>query len=284
MRNFSFKSKFLILLLIAAAAVGLEILGRCEFVQASVSDLACVQRCFGGVFEFADRMFGGIRFYEELQKENDDLKTEIIELRHENARLKYLKRQNASLKKLMSLTDERVRGKAIFANVAARDPHSWNEEFTLDKGWRDGVCRDMVAVSPEGLVGRVRYVGGSSCRIKNINSEDIEIPVVLASLAVHGVLCTDDKGRSVVRYISYETEVPEGEAVFTSGLGEIYPRGFAVGTVSKSRAGSDAYFQDIYLNLSVDFSKVETVALVKKSDVIAIMPAVKRPAGGGGRP
>ena len=49
----------------------------------------------------------------------------------------------------------------------------------------------------------------------------------------------------------------------------------------KSRAGSDAFFQDIYLDLSVDFSKVETVALVKKSDIIEIKPAAKLPSGGG---
>ncbi|MBQ7501823.1 rod shape-determining protein MreC [bacterium] len=250
-------------------------------MQASVSDCAWAQRCFSGAFSFADRTLHGIWYFKDLQEENERLKTELISLQHENSQLKYLKQQNLSLKKLMKLTDERVKGKAIFASVAARDPHSWNDEFTLDKGWRDGVCKDMVAVVPEGLVGRVKYVGGCSCRIKNINSEGLEVPVVLASLSVHGIMENDGKGRSVVRYISYDTEVPEGETVFTSGLGEIYPGGFAVGRVSKSRAGSDAFFQDIYLDLSVDFSKVETVALVKKSDIIEIKPAAKLPSGGG---
>ncbi|MBQ7528760.1 rod shape-determining protein MreC, partial [bacterium] len=90
----------------------------------------------------------------------------------------------------------------------------------------------------------------------------------------HGVLVCDNYKRFIVKYVHYDVSVKKGELVLTSGLGNIYPGGIAVGKVEKTMAGTEAFAQDISVILEVDFAKIDKVMLLKKDPVK--LPATKK--------
>jgi len=58
----------------------------------------------------------------------------------------------------------------------------------------------------------------------------------------------------------------EEETVISSGLGELYPKGLMIGTVSKVKKDDYGLFQEIEITPSVDFSKLEEVLIIQRTD------------------
>ncbi len=67
----------------------------------------------------------------------------------------------------------------------------------------------------------------------------------------------------------------EEETVISSGLGELYPKGLMIGTVSKVKKDDYGLFQEIEITPSVDFSKLEEVLIIQRTDAIASEDAEK---------
>ncbi len=58
----------------------------------------------------------------------------------------------------------------------------------------------------------------------------------------------------------------EEETVISSGLGELYPKGLLIGTVSKVIKDDYGLFQEIEITPSVDFSKLEEVLIIQRTE------------------
>lgn len=59
----------------------------------------------------------------------------------------------------------------------------------------------------------------------------------------------------------------EDETVISSGLGGLYPKGLIIGTVSKVKKDDYGLFQEIEITPSVDFSKLEEVLIIQRTEV-----------------
>ncbi len=58
----------------------------------------------------------------------------------------------------------------------------------------------------------------------------------------------------------------EEETVISSGLGGIYPKGLLIGTVAKIKKDDYGLFQEIEITPSVDFSKLEEVLIIQRTE------------------
>ncbi|MBW2654510.1 MAG: rod shape-determining protein MreC, partial [Deltaproteobacteria bacterium] len=66
-------------------------------------------------------------------------------------------------------------------------------------------------------------------------------------------------------YALRKDEVKEGEMIVSSGLDQVFPKGLKIGRVLKVAKAHSQLFQDITIETSVDFDKIEEV-LVFKND------------------
>jgi rod shape-determining protein MreC len=205
-----------------------------------------------------------LRDWPSLHQEVARLRTENARLQAENATLAACQADNRRLEALLDLRP-RLPGPSLAARVAARDPACWYSQVVLDVGSAQGVRTDMIAVAPEGLVGKVFAVASQGCRVRLLLDPASAVPVTLASSGAVGILYGQGDSTCIVKYIDHDARVQEGEAVLTSGLGEIYPPRLVVGRVSRVLGRTEALFQAVQVRPAVDFGSLREVLVVGRA-------------------
>jgi len=203
------------------------------------------------------------REFGSLRKENRKLHMENLALRQELAGLREKASENRSLRKLLKLARSGLSG-GIPAEIIARDAFDWFSNVTVDKGSSNGVTCEMVAVSPEGLVGKVFKVYRYSARVRLIMAQKSAIPAIVSETRSLGIVQGSGDGMCIMKYVSSDSKVKPGDRVFTSGLGYIFPRGIMIGEVVGVQDASGALFKSVRIKPSVDFGSLEHILLVKK--------------------
>lgn len=199
----------------------------------------------------------------QLAQENQELRDQVGALRAENARLQAAGQENERLAGLLNLREQRF-PEGLAARVVARDPSSWFAQVAVDRGSEDGVGTETVAVSPEGLVGRVSQLATRSCRVKLLVAAGSAVPVMLARTGAVGILYGDGGYTCQIKFVSHDVDVQEGEEVLTSGLGQVYPGGLLVGRVIRNYGRTEALFQSLEVQPAVDFGRLRQVLLVRR--------------------
>ena len=171
-----------------------------------------------------------------LKEENELLVKQNQALAEENAQYKTLKSENDSLYKFLELKKERVDYKFTNANIVSKSAVGYSEIFTIDKGSFHGIKENMPVISAEGaLIGITYSVESTSTRCKSILSYDVNVGVYNKETGETGMLSgsfeTFSQNRCVIKGLSNNTTITPGSKIFTSGLGEIYPRDLYIGTI-----------------------------------------------------
>jgi len=181
----------------------------------------------------------------------------------ERIRYREASSENERLRALLDLKSRRA-GYVAAAEVFARDPTNWFQILWLNKGTVNGVAKDMVAVTPFGLAGRIHKVFQERANVILITDANSSVPVRLESSRVEGILEGNGVDRCYLKYVSKNVDVEDGEGVITSGLGGIFPEGILVGYVSSvDRDGGDI-FQQIEVQPAQHINNIEEVLILKK--------------------
>lgn len=267
MRQIKYWLKRLFLLVLICAA--LEIIGNTDWMKTSALALSPLQGVVADLSYQIDDWLRGFVKFKVLSEKNAQLEAEVKALQDEKSRLLAYKVQNLRLQSLLALKAQLPGKIKISARVIARDPNDWGEKVILDRGRNDGVKENMVAVTPEGLVGMVSQVSSRACTLSLIGSESLAVPVALADSEVYGIMRTNKMMRSVIKYIRFDIPVKPGQLVVTSGLGDIYPGGLAVGRVERAYVSQEAMYQDVLVKLSAELPRLREVILIAKGDISA---------------
>jgi rod shape-determining protein MreC len=195
--------------------------------------------------------------------ENTALKKRVRELLLEREKYREAMLENKRLRELLGLK-ERHRDYVATARVIARGIDNWAHTFLLDKGSADGIAKDMTAITPRGLAGKIASVTGSYSRLLLLNDINFSTSVRLQDSRREGVLSGTGTRRCVLKYVSFDEPVKAGEIVITSGLDMLFPAGIPIGYVSKvgGRAG-ESNFQYIEVQPFQDSAEMEEVTIVK---------------------
>ena len=130
------------------------------------------------------------------------------------------------------------------------------------EGGRDrGFHEDQGVIAPEGVVGRLWSVGATQSEVLPADAPNASIGVMLARSRATGVLQGTGSNRGEIRYLNNQEVVQPGEAVYTSGLDRVFPRGLLVGYVTEAKPGD--------LELKV---KVALAAPLRRLPSVLILP------------
>jgi rod shape-determining protein MreC len=172
-----------------------------------------------------------------------EAQAEITRLRAELARRQT---EEAQVARTLAESEEAARLLGLKAQVplplsAARIIHSTRQGafggYILDAGHDAGLQEDQGVLVPEGVVGRVWSVGPTQSKILPADAPNAAIAVMLARSRATGILMGLGRGRGEIRYVSNQEVVQAGEAVYTSGLDRVFPRGLLVGWVQEVSKG-----------------------------------------------
>lgn len=152
-----------------------------------------------------------------------------------------------------------ISAKIIRNTVQKRDNY-----FMMDKGWADGVKKDMGVITADGVVGIVidvsqHFSSGISILHKDTKiSGRVKKNQHLVNVSWDGINYRHGKLEDIPTHI----DLTEGDTILTSGNSHIFPEGVMIGTVLTVHA-TDELFKSADIEFSVDYNRLYYVYILE---------------------
>ncbi len=216
---------------------------------------------FSGGGQRLSNLWSGYVALQDVRHENASLRRELELLRGQNTALREAAASAKRLETLLVFKD-RSAFESIAARVIARNATNWYRAVVLDKGDRDGVKLEMGVVTSSGVVGRVVKTTPHTAIVLLITDPNNAVTGLIQRTRDEGLVEGTPKGQSRMKYIPLLSQVQEGDAVVTSGLTGGFPRGLAVGVITRIIKSEGELFQTADVVPEVDFSKLDEVLVI----------------------
>ena len=203
--------------------------------------------------------------FKMIEEENKELKDKIEIAYQENAILKEKLIAYDRLKKLLELK-ESFSYEMIPSLVISREPGNWFNSIIVDKGMADEVNKNMAVATHHGLVGRIVSVDSHTAKILLILDQRSAVGGMIQRSRDIGVVKGSESNYCYMEYLSHDADVKINDMVITSGLGSIFPKGIIIGKIVGIKKESHDLFQKVIIKPEVDFTKLEEVFVVNKSE------------------
>ena len=202
-------------------------------------------------------------------QENQSLKQKINTIHELEVQLNELKRDNQKMKETLKLQDTLNDYTLVNATVIARNPDTWRDVITINKGSNDGIQPQMSVMSDNGLVGKVLDVNPTSARIALLSNADNTLVRVAAMIQnekepIYGTITGYDEKTNmlVMSQIQATQDIKVGDKVVTSGLGGISPNSLYIGTVEEVAMDRFGLYKEVKIRPAADTNDVRYVTVV----------------------
>ena len=190
--------------------------------------------------------------------ENTRLKAERSRTMEIINRCEELEQENSRLKKFVNFTSS-VPGTYVAAQVIARDPSPWVNTIMIDKGDSDGVIKGSPVLVSEGIVGQIIKVSKNYSKVLLITDRNSAVDALVQNTRVRGMVKGNNQESCTFVYALRKDEIKPGEKIVSSGLDQVFPKGLKIGSILDVKNTHSQLFQDITIETSVDFDKLEDV-------------------------
>ena len=202
-------------------------------------------------------------------QENQSLKQKIDTIHELEVQLSELKRDNQKMKETLKLQDTLNDYTLVNATVIARNPDTWRDVITINKGSNDGIQPQMTVMSDNGLVGKVMDVNPTSARVALLSNADNTLVRVAAMIQnekepIYGTITGYDNKTNmlVMSQIQATQDIKVGDKVVTSGLGGISPNSLYIGTVEEVAMDRFGLYKEVKIRPAADTNDVRYVTVV----------------------
>ncbi len=195
------------------------------------------------------------------QQQNHELQVQLVAARFE---LQQLSEQAQETQRLRVLLDfkSHLPFQSVAAQVIATSPGETSNAIFIDKGADAGLLADLAVITPEGVVGKIIAVFSRTSQVLLITDPSSGVGCLLEKSRIQGVLKGGGRNSSQLHYVMNEENVGVGEAVVTSGLDQVYPKGLPVGTVVKTGEGN--IYKTIIVKPIAALDRLESVLVLLK--------------------
>jgi rod shape-determining protein MreC len=196
-------------------------------------------------------------------RDKNNLTRQLEALRDENAKLQIT---NSVLlaEQIKAELDTRMED----VRVTLREPHSWWNEFRINKGLNQGVIMGLPVFQDGFLVGRVSSVSTFSSWVELLTSPALMIPVVIEETRELGVVVGDGSGSVLLTYIPEGRGIEVGMKVSTALISELLPPGIPIGSIADGGTASGSGYVTYKVIPGANTSMLYTVSILKHSQGI----------------
>jgi rod shape-determining protein MreC len=219
------------------------------------------------------RVWSGYVGLRHLKDENDELRKSLADAQIALQQQRALADRARGLEQLLTLRD-RSKLQTTAAEIIGGGATPDFRTVTIDKGSGDGLRADMAVIAPAGVVGRVVVSSARSAKVQLLVDRNAAVGAIIERSRAQGIVMGAGDQRLRLDYVSEVFDVIVGDAVVTSGIDGIYPKGYVIGRVESVERSGGAYKQ-ILIRPAVDFSGLEEVLVV-------MTPVPTREPGEGG--
>ena len=264
-----FRSKFfitavIIALLLVLVPSMLSIMGYTGLIRSALKTVATPFEWLGSQVAGAVNGFTSVfTEYDDLKKENEELRAKVAELEAAQSDVEVLREQNAWLMQYLDLKTQTPSMLLTDATVIARESGSYATVLTVNKGSLHGLLRQMPVITEEGVFGYVSECGLNWAKVVSIIETASSVGVYTERTGVTGVVEGDtslrENGHCVMTYIPAGADVRVGDRVLTSGGNSVYPSGLPVGEIVSITADETTRTLRAVIKPTIDFTEIDNV-------------------------
>lgn len=208
-----------------------------------------------------------------LEEENAALRRRIAEMEEEVRQAESDRAENARLRELLNLTEQRREFTYETAYITEHAVTNWTSSLTLNKGTAHGIAvGDCVVDETHALVGVVSAAGTNWCTVLTIVDTDTSLGAQVFRTKDLGLAQGDfslmEEERLRLDYLPADCQLLAGDLVETSGLGGFYPSGLVIGSVESVQMDDSGAASYAILAPQVDFDELTEVFVIKDFDIV----------------
>ena len=242
--------------------------GRVNFVQNGTRVLTQpMETGIRNVVSTLERMYDYMHNYDTLAAEHEALLTRVAGYQRLAREAEEYREENRRLRELIGLMDLTENLHYIDAHVVSWDPSNWTSAFTIDRGGDFGIqVGDPVMTERRELVGVVTEVGSSWATVQTIIDPAVQVGGQLESgvaAVAEGNFALMLEGNLRLSYVP-SAEVPLlADAITTSGLGGVIPKGLLIGSVIRVGLEGTGISHYAIIEPAVDLNQLVQVFVIQ---------------------
>jgi len=181
----------------------------------------------------------------QLRRENTAMQAELLQARVRLQKLSELSAENNRLRGLLD-TPLIIDGRMQIAEVIGTDADPLRHIIIINRGSADQLKIGQTVLDDQGIMGQIINVYPHSARVMLLSDKEHSLSVRLERTGMRAIVSgTGDLGQLKMDYVATSANIKVGDKVFSSGLGEHFPAGYLVGTVSKVSRHNSGEFAEI---------------------------------------
>ena len=206
-------------------------------------------------------VFNNWQSYLKLDKENENLRNENIQLKNKNQLFRKNKKQYIEIKV------DSVKYSYKIGRVINNTVYKNKNYLTINKGQTDGIKKNFGVVGKDGIIGIVATASDNYSLIVSLLNERLSLSAKIKKNNFFGTIKWNTKD---YRYVNL-TEIPNhiqigiGDTVVSSGFSAIFPEGINIGVISDINNNESNNFYDLKIKLLTDFKNVKNVYFIKNN-------------------
>ena len=275
----SLPSKYWLLIIavlcILLASIGHAVNGSGPLTFVAYYTVIPMQKGISYVGRYISDVSENFKTMEDMKKENKELQSKVDELTIDNTRLNQEQYELERLRDLYKLDQNYSDYEKIGAHVISNNGSNWFDDFTIDKGSKDGVQVNSNVLAGSGLAGIVTEVGPNYARVRSVIDDSSNISAMMLSTSdtcvVRGDLKLMDDGKiRFEKLANNDNKIEVGEQVVTSHVSNRFLQGLLIGYVSEINVDSNNLTRSGYITPAVDFTKIQEVLVITstKKDLV----------------
>ncbi len=220
-----------------------------------------------GYSSFSSGVRGTTSLYIDLigvKRLNRELTQQNAELRAQLGALTELKLENERLSELLGFK-QTSQMDLIAARVIGKDLLPDHQTVSINRGTYHGVQKNMAALTVGGVVGYVFRAETFTSHILLLTDGYAAIDAVVQRSRSRGIVEGRNRESSYLKYLRRSDDVVVGDLVVTSGLQDIFPKGFPIGIVSSVNKSRYGMTQEVLIDPVVVVSNLEELFVVRNA-------------------
>ncbi|MFH1258423.1 MAG: rod shape-determining protein MreC [Elusimicrobiota bacterium] len=198
-------------------------------------------------------------------QENTILREEMKKALHWKNEYDRLIEENKRFHQLLQLK-ERLPYFTVAVRIIARDPHGWYQTVIIDKGSRDKILMNQPVIAvqngKEGVVGRISEVSSSSAKVLLLTDSLSGAAADVQRSGINGVLLGRNEDQLSFNFVTNDADIQKDDLLVTSGIGEVFPPGLALGKIEKIVVNKYQIFQTISVRPTLDFHRLHELLVL----------------------
>jgi rod shape-determining protein MreC len=166
--------------------------------------------------------------------------------------------ENIRLRKLLGFR-EKSQLQLTAAEVIGQNPHDIVNGLLLNAGSEGGIQKSAAVLTADGLVGKIINSENNFSVCQILFDPNSRVSAKIQRNREFGVIAWDGGNQLKLLYIAKTIKVHMGDVIVTSGMSQIFPENIKIGVVVDVSLEGKGMFQEILVQPSVSFNRLEEV-------------------------